>query len=219
MFKVFFRSLPTLFLECWRGRNLLWHFLAIALTYVLVISGFDWWYFEQTRSVLFHPIVFIAGIGGFFVPVLVPVGLYVIGELKGRTDFILAASGTARGVILASVIAAFYKAFTGRIQPEFLTYTSSVDISKDFNFGFFEHGIFWGWPSSHAAVAFALVTVLMVTFPRNLLVRYAGALYVCIIALGASVGFHWFSDVLAGAIIGMMIGVIVARRVLYESHL
>lgn len=212
MFHAFSKSLPGIFLQCWKWFNLPWHFVAIVLTYGLVTSGFDWWYFKQTRSELFHPFVFAAGIGGFFVPVLVPVTLYVAGEFKARKDFMLAASSAAKAVVLASVIAAFYKAFTGRIQPEFLTQTSSIDISKNFNFGFLEHGIFWGWPSSHTAVAFALAFSLMLSFPQSRIVRYAAVLYMLLIALGASVGFHWFSDVLAGAIIGTMIGIVANRH-------
>ncbi len=79
MLKYFFRSVPQNFLTVFKGRNLLWHVLAIALTALLVITGADWWYYEHTRNALFSWLVFGAGIGGFFVPVVVPLGLYIWG--------------------------------------------------------------------------------------------------------------------------------------------
>jgi hypothetical protein len=29
--------------ECYSRKNILWQLLAVALTYVLIASGFDWW--------------------------------------------------------------------------------------------------------------------------------------------------------------------------------
>ncbi len=212
MFRVFLQDIPALFLRCWEKRNLLWHLVAAVSTYGLVSFGFDWWYFEHTRNTFLHPIVYAAGIGGFFVPVLIPVGLFIYGELRASAEYTAAAAATAKAVILASIIAIIYKALTGRIQPEFLTNTSLVDISRSFNFGFLEHGVFWGWPSSHTAVAVALCVALMLSFPESRLVKYASALYMLVIAVGASIGFHWFSDVLAGALIGMMIGIVTSTH-------
>ncbi len=50
---------------CFSGNNLIWHVSAIVLTYVLVAGGFDWWYFEATRSAVLQSILFPAAmIGG-----------------------------------------------------------------------------------------------------------------------------------------------------------
>ena len=211
MFRAFAYRFPERFLAVYRGKNVFYHIAAVVLTYALVVSGFDWYFFEVTRSPYFYPLTMAAGVGGFFVPVLVPIGMYVAGEIRKNAPLIASATGGAQAVVIAWVVSSFYKALTGRIEPEFLTQTSFVDGSRDFNFGFLEHGIFWGWPSSHTAVACALAAALFVCYPKNRVIRYLALLLAVAVAVGAAVGFHWFSDVVAGVIIGTLVGVVVAR--------
>jgi len=211
MFRTFLYHVPQNFIASFRGYNLLFHFLAAVLTYVLVMSGIDWTFFEATRSPALRLLIMGAGIGGFFVPVIIPVGLYLWGEVKGRSDLVHKAGALAEAGIIAWLISSAYKAFTGRIQPEFLTNISSLDITREFHFGFLENGIFWGWPSSHTAVAVAMSVTLVILFPRSRFVRYGALAYAIFIAFGASIGFHWLSDVVAGAIIGALVGIVVAR--------
>ena len=193
-----------------RGRNLLWHGIAIALTALFVLSGFDWYFYEVTRSPTIHPFVWLAGIGGFFVPVIVPIGIYFGGEMRKDRKLMSIGAAMLQAVIIASLVVIFYKAFTGRIQPEFMNTIGNTDISRDFQFGFLRHGVFWGWPSSHAAVASA-GGVALFHLVRNRLVHTLVILNIIIVALGAAIGFHWFSDVIAGAIIGSLIGIVVAK--------
>jgi len=212
MLRAFTHRLPLRFAAVFSPKNLSYHIAAIVLTYVLVISGFDWYFFEITRSPYLRILIMAAGIGGFFVPILLPVGMYLFGQLKKNAELIAAGAASAQAVIVAWLVSSAYKAFTGRIQPEFLTQGPFTDISRDFNFGFLQHGIFWGWPSSHTAVACALATVLLVRYRKNKTVRFLALLYAILIASGAAVGFHWFSDVVAGVIIGTLVGVVVAKE-------
>ncbi|HWP61261.1 MAG TPA: phosphatase PAP2 family protein, partial [Candidatus Paceibacterota bacterium] len=46
---------------------------------------------------------------------------------------------------------------------------------------------------------------------RNNWVRAIALLYAFFIATGAAIGFHWFSDVLAGVIFGSLAGYVVAK--------
>ncbi len=211
MFHHFLRGLVSNTLRVFRGKNLYWHALAIVLTAIFVLSGFDWWFYMITRSPLLYPLVWAAGLGGFFVPVLVPVSLYIVGEMRHNQKLMDQAAAIAQAVIIALLVSSFYKIFTGRIQPEFLGTSVGTDISREFQFGILRHGIFWGWPSSHAAVAFAGGTAL-VRMIRNKSVQVFALMYMAIVAVGAAVGFHWFSDVIAGAIIGTLIGTIATRR-------
>ena len=177
----------------------------------LVLSGFDWWYFEHTRGAL-QELALPAAIIGFFVPVIAPVMLYAVGDLRKRAKIKVAGIILAQAEIIAWVISSIYKALTGRIQPEFFNYTQTADYSHNFNFGFLQHGIFWGWPSSHTAVAFALAAALIVFYPRSVAVRILAVLYALYIGLSVSVSIHWFSDFIAGAIVGSVAGVVVARQ-------
>jgi membrane-associated phospholipid phosphatase len=187
-----------------RVRNLKWHLLAMVVTAVVVLTEGDWWFFSITRGNLSNMLGMTAGILGFFVPLLIPLGLY----LTGRKE---AAAGAFRAVLVASFVAAFYKIFTGRIQPEFLASVATTDISRGFQFGFFRHGIFWGWPSAHACVSFALSTFLALTYRRTVWVVLFAIAYAVFIAIGAAVSFHWLSDVIAGIIFGVLVGVVVAQ--------
>jgi membrane-associated phospholipid phosphatase len=80
------------------------------------------------------------------------------------------------------------------------------NYSTDFKFGFFERGIFDGWPSGHATAAFALAFLLIKLFPENKLIKYVSLSYAVFIAFGVSISIHWLSDAIAGALIGITIG-------------
>lgn len=211
MLKDFFYELPTNIARCFRGIYFFWHILAIVLTYFFVISDFDWLYFESTRAPWFLVAGFPAALLGFLVPVLLPIGLYIFGKMRKSAILENTAAALGQAAIIGWFISSLYKAFTGRLQPELVTQLSNVDISKNFNFGFFQHGIFWGWPSSHAMVAFAMAAALIALYPRNKKIVAATVIYAMYIGLGVSVTIHWFSDFVAGAIIGIVIGFVVAK--------
>ena len=213
MFKEFFHELPANFLACFSGVNALFHLLAIAITYLLVTSGFDWWYYESTRNPALNGLALAAGGAGFVIPVAVPLGMYVIGRLRASAPLICAGAAAAQAVIVASVVSAAYKALTGRTQPV-VTYhlasPSDIDNSREFHFGFLRNGIFWGWPSSHTAVACAAAFALVLVI-RSKTVRIFAFTFAGFIALGASIGFHWLSDVAAGSIMGTLIGAVIGK--------
>lgn len=209
MFALFVHSIVQNFRSIWWGKNLLWHLVAIVLTATVVLSGMDWWFFTLTRSEWFHPLVWAAGIGGFFTPILVPLVIYLYGEFKKRPDLMKMGMVAAQAALLAYLVSIMYKSVTGRMEPEFLTTYSMMDNSRAFNFGFLEHGVFWGWPSSHTAVAFAgAFAIIFMT--RNVPARIVACVYAIGIGTGAAIGFHWLSDALAGAIFGILTASIVA---------
>ncbi len=212
MFGAFLKKVPRHLVTVFRGKNILYHFSAAALTYVFVVSGLDWSFYETTRSPAFHVLITVSGIGGFFIPVLVPIGMFVAGELRKKASLIEAGVVSIQSAIVAWIVSSFYKALTGRIGPEFLAPVAGLDTSHDFNFGFWENGIFWGWPSSHTAVACAFAASLIILFGHNKMVRYGAVLYAVFIGVGAAIGFHWLSDVLAGAVIGTLVGILVTRE-------
>lgn len=214
MFRTFLQKLPQHAAATLRIQYLVWHMVAILLTYALVISGFDWHYFEITRGSIFQELTLPAAIIGFFVPIVVPVSMYILAEIHRNKKLEKAAAALAQAGIIAWCISSLYKAFTGRIQPEFLTNTSSIDISHDFNFGFYNHGIFWGWPSSHTAVAFAMSVAFFVMYPKLKFRGYMALVYALYIGIGVSISIHWFSDFLAGALMGTAIGIAVGKTFL-----
>ena len=212
MFKKFLYTVGIGCVQTFKGKNLYWHLLAIVLTYILVVGGFDWQYFIVTRGDWSTSIGMSAGIVGFLIPVIVPLTIYVSGILRKDAQLKQVAIASLQTVIVALVIIALYKAFTGRIQPEFVSGLVGIDISNGFNFGFWENGIFWGWPSSHTGAAFALSVFLGLVYKHKKWVGILAILYACYIGFGASVAFHWLSDVVAGVIVGSLVGYVMYQN-------
>jgi membrane-associated phospholipid phosphatase len=87
-------------------------------------------------------------------------------------------------------------------------------LEVPFQFGFLRGGVFSGWPSSHTTIAFAMAVTLFQLFPKQRWLGYVAITYAFYIGLGVSMTIHWFSDFLAGAIIGMAIGTVVGKTFL-----
>ncbi len=207
-----FRELPRNFLACFRWTNVVAGAAAGLVTFVLVHFGFDWWYFEQTRGETFLAFGLPAAIVGFFIPILVPVLLYWFGERTERPEVARAGVVVAQAELVGWLLSSLLKVFTGRLQPEFYTHLTNVDTSHTFLFGFWRHGIFWGWPSSHTTVAVAMAVVLLRLYGKNKFVAVLAILYAAYIALGVSVSIHWFSDMIAGVVFGIIVGSSVLLR-------
>ncbi|MBP7770583.1 MAG: phosphatase PAP2 family protein [Candidatus Pacebacteria bacterium] len=211
MIRAFLTGLPMGFARIFAPRYLVWHVVMIILTYLCVVSGFDWYYFTQTRFDNLYALSMPAALLGFFLPIVGPIVLYYWGEWQGSHKLKGVAIAVAQAEALGWFISSLYKSLTGRIQPEFLPSTVLEDISRQFNFGIWENGIFWGWPSSHTTVAFAGTMALIWLHPKNKALALLAGAYALYIGLGVSVSVHWFSDFLAGAILGTLIGVVTAR--------
>jgi membrane-associated phospholipid phosphatase len=202
MIRTFLHRLPQRIAGAYSNRRWMWHVLAALSTAVLVFGGVDWWFFEHTRDI-WRPLILIAGLGGFFMPFVIAVGLYVTGRKR-------AGVAVGQASFLGWLISSLYKVFTGRVQPEYLSHLQTTDYSHVFHFGILKYGIFWGWPSSHAAATVAGMVALYIVWP-NTFVRTLVIVWAAVVCVGAAVGFHWLSDVIAGALIGVAIGAAVAK--------
>jgi membrane-associated phospholipid phosphatase len=213
LFIALFKTLPRNLGRCFVGMNLLWHVLAIALTSIFVFSGLDWWLWITTRSGWPQAAGFLPALIGFFVPIILPVIVYTIGALVPDRKLQFAGVAVAQAEMIGWIVSSVYKSFTGRIPPPHYMVT---DISTVFHLGFLKGGIFWGWPSSHTTVAFAMAAALWVLFSAKK-IRIVALLYALFIGLGVAVTIHWFSDFVAGAIVGSVIGVTVAKGYMKDA--
>jgi membrane-associated phospholipid phosphatase len=210
--------LPRNVLAIFTGRNLLWHALAIGLTMAIVMSGLDWSYYLATRGNTIQSLVRSAIVLGTFLPVLGTLLIMMLGEVYKNRRLITTAWALGQAALLGYLISCAYKAFTGRLPPPFRGFRMSaandgslVDSSHGFQFGFLKGGVFWGWPSSHTTVAFAMAACLITLYPKNRLLIILAPVYALYIGLSVSVSIHWLSEFVAGAIIGSMIGTVVGR--------
>lgn len=207
----FIQTLPKNIAASFKGKNFLWHIVAMAATALIVLSGLDWHYFIITRSsfnAFFFPAVIIGAVLPFFgLPFML-----LFGWLRKSKMTKIIAWTLGQAALIGLFISSFYKALTGRIPPP---QTIAVDISHQFNFGLFKDGIFWGWPSSHTTVAFAMAFALITLFPGNnpksKLIKIFSLIYAFYIGIGVSLSIHWFSEFIAGAIIGAIIGLVVGK--------
>jgi len=211
--KEFFTTLPRNLIGCFTGRRLIWHVVAILLTLILVWSGFDWRWFLATRNPALRSWMWPAvGIGGLL-PLALPLILFLIGILARNAKFILTGWAVGQAALLGSLVSSAYKAFTGRAHP---AHNVGPDISHVFHFGFLRGGVFWGWPSSHATIAFAMVVTVFTLHPKPRWLGWVAILYAGYVGLGVSMTIHWFSDFVAGAIVGSVIGTVVGKS--FKEH-
>ena len=217
--EIFYR-LPQTMIAVFQGRNLWWHITAIVLTIGIVMSGGDWSYHLLTTADVFFTLTFPAMIMGMFVPVFGTLMLLLFGELGKNRRIVTTAWALGQSAMLGWLISSTYKAFTGRQPPPFAGHFRGVesstpavlDSSHGFQFGLLKGGIFWGWPSSHTTVAFAMATCLITLYPKNKTLVFVAAAYALYIGLGVSVSIHWLSEFVAGAIIGSVIGTTVGKN-------
>jgi membrane-associated phospholipid phosphatase len=206
--KLFFLTLPRNVIECFKGRMLIWHLIAIILTLALVVSGFDWQYSLCTRSPILRSWLFPSVHIGGLVPIALPLTLLVLGSITGSARTRQTAWAVSQAEVIGGIVAAAYKAITGRAHP---SHSVGTDLSHIFKFGLLRGGVFWGWPSSHTTIAFAMAVTVFRLFQKQKWLGYLAITYAFYVGLGVSMTIHWFSDFVAGALIGTVVGVVVGN--------
>ena len=128
--------------------------------------------------------------------------LLIAGYAFQRASIKLAGWGTLLAHAVAGVVNTAIKHLVGRGRPKFM----HADTSTFLPFG----GRGWdSFPSGHSMAAFAVATVLAVRFPKFRWALIVAALAVSVSRLVRS--SHFLTDVIAGAVLGVLIGAIVAH--------
>jgi len=206
--KEFFSTLPAHIVKSFLGKKIWLHLLAIAATYIILASGIDWWWYVhvgQAYESYFFPSVIL----GALVPIVMPLSMLAIGYMRRSKSIIMSAWGLGQAAAAGMLVSFLYKAFTGRVQPARGNFL--VDSSHSFHFGFLEHGVFWGWPSSHTTVAFATAVAFCLMYKEKRVLSALFLVYALFVGVGVSMGIHWFSEFVAGALIGTAVGMTVGR--------
>jgi membrane-associated phospholipid phosphatase len=214
--KQFLVTVPRNLIDCFKGWMFVWHITAIFLTFILVMSGFDWRYYLATRNPALRLWMWPAvGIGGLL-PLALPLTLFAVGIIARNARTILTGWAIGQAELLGLLVSSVYKAITGRAHP---AHVVDADISHVFHFGWVRGGVFWGWPSSHATTAFAMAMTVFMLYPKQRWLGWVAILYACYVGLGVSLTIHWFSDFAAGAIIGSVIGAVVGKDLCSDPSL
>ena len=204
--------------------NLLFFGIAASgfLTWMCIISGIDWQiakFFEANYIFIYGAIPgVIAGMIGPFVIL----GYYIFkGKKNGNKKYSPIAIKLGWGFLTSFVISSLLKSFTNRIDMEPFESLGSYDFSDSFRWGFLNSNSLWesfseGWPSGHTFIATTFLVILWPTLQKAQKLYHS--LYVFVIMLSVVTSFHWFSDIVSGVILGIIIGKYFQINQNYESN-
>ncbi|MGE5352294.1 MAG: phosphatase PAP2 family protein [Acidobacteriota bacterium] len=199
-----------------KGDKLYLHLAGIASTALLVATGSDYYVFKYfndhpaygnaARPVIHFAQYFPFAIGG---------ALYAHGKLNSDQEAVAASFAVLQSSALAFVYNSLLKAITGRPHPNWREESDMMSLSKQFRFGFWRGGIFWGWPSGHTSSTMAVVSALTSFYPDKTWLKIVGYGYTAYMIFGVSSlnrgGMHWFSDAVAAAFMSYAIGSTVGK--------
>ena len=202
----------------------MWHVTAVAVTPPLVFTLDSPVQREfQKPDSLRQSFAEAMLIGGSFTPILIPLGLYV-GGLAGETSELATAGAAAlQAVAVQAVWVTALKWLTDRKGPypdgdptrrrELSGIFRDSEDPADFNFNPFDLTGGLRWPSGHTASHVALVSALVAFYPKRPWIAWVGYPLALAVAVGMIDGdYHWLSDVVAGALVGHVIGWTIGRN-------
>jgi len=124
-------------------------------------------------------------------------GLTLLGNDKKLQD---AAFTSSEALVATGVITTIFKLFVGRSRPD---EGNGARFFKPFS-------RYVSFPSGHSASAFAIITPLVYYYPGPL--TYMLLLFPASTAISRmALNRHWFTDVLTGSVIGVLVGVTLAK--------
>lgn len=203
-------------INSFKGNNLYLHLAGIASTALLVSSGSDYYVFKYFNE---HPAYGDAGrpVIRFaqYSPFVVGGALYAHGKLNKDQEAVAASFAVLQSTVLAFAYNSLLKALTGRPHPNWREESDMESLSKQFRFGFWRGGIFWGWPSGHTSSTMAVVSALTSFYPDKTWLKIMGYGYTAYMIFAVSSlnrgGMHWFSDAAAAAFMSYAIGSTVGK--------
>jgi membrane-associated phospholipid phosphatase len=156
-------------------------------------------------------------VSGYFVPIVVPLGIYLGGLSTDRAELATAGSAALQAIFVESVMVSALKWITDRSGPyadgdparskSGLGYLHNTNDPMDFDFNATSLDGALRWPSGHTAIHMAVVSSLFAFYRDEPLIALLGYPIVLAVGMGMVEGdYHWLSDVVAGALIGHAIG-------------
>jgi len=223
---------PGLFFHFWRHTlanfrpgPLLILGLAVAITCGMVFSGCDLriQIFFQRENPLGRILPWVVLVGGNFWHMGLAVFIYGRGKWRSRIRQIGAGLAGIQALLVNTLLNTGQKLISGRQGPDYLLDSmghrpTPFQVTRDpanFSFDFWNHthrdGRFM-WPSGHTSAIFAFVSAMRTYYPEKRWIPWLGYPLAAFTALAMVDGnFHWASDVIAGALLGEVLGRIVGR--------
>ncbi len=195
--------------------NAILHLSAVAGTVLIVESGLDTQVHNFFARNPFFDKFSRPGVSfGSNLPIYLGAGLLGSGLIGGSSRLVSAGGAVLQASLLALCYTTGLKALTGRPGPAPVIYDDN-EASQTFHFGFLRGGVFHGWPSGHMLANTAAITSLLSFYRESTWLKVAGGAYLGYLWLSVlshhGSAMHWFSDTVAGVLMGYAIGSTVGR--------
>jgi len=193
--------------ESFWGTSTYFHLGAFATTAAMVTTHADRKiqnYFIE-KNPLGQPFAFAMLRLGDATSVILGLSFWGFGSLYDIPVLATAGAAAIQAVVINAAYVQTLKLITGRTRP------GETNRDDDFFPGWQERGDNlmhrMSWPSGHTSSAFAFVATQHAFFPNEKWLPFIGYPIAAAIGIGMVEGdYHWASDVVAGAIIGTVIG-------------
>lgn len=169
--------------------------LVLALHWDQPVHVFFMAHHEAAWSRLLAKAAYYAGLGGVQGGVMAVIAFAA--WRAGRRGLALNAIGAIGSLVAAGAAVQVLKHLAGRPRPR-------MDLPAWEYFGPTLSSDLHSFPSGHAATSFALAGLIAARYPRLALPLYLAAALVCLGRVAG--GSHYLSDVLGGALLGLMLG-------------
>ncbi|MCB1199020.1 MAG: phosphatase PAP2 family protein [Leptospiraceae bacterium] len=206
--------------DSYTGTNSFYHLGGVAATITMVGSGADrsaqTWF--QRENPIGDDIGYAMVVAGWFWQVLPAGVMYLYGYNYDSSEIMSAGSAGLQAVAVVGAITMTMKYASGRRQPlkngEFEFYgpsghkrSSRADDFQFFNYNIANESVRIAWPSGHTSSTFAFVSAMVAYYPDNWWLKLVGYPASAFMGL-AMVDYdaHWTSDIIAGALLGHVIG-------------
>lgn len=214
----FFSGLFPNIASCFSGYNLIgWAAVPVA-TATMVNTNFD----ERlattvARTPIWSHSVDVAFLqAGNFIAAVPHTIMFTYGYFWGTSEWAAAGAAGLQALGINGGIVLFLKWASGRPRPQYDPATDSTPRDKEFNFNITQQSLTsdrWRWASGHTSSMFAMVSAFYGFYPDKIWIAVAG--YPTAAVMGMAMvtgGYHWSSDVAAGAIIGTIVGLTVGKN-------
>jgi membrane-associated phospholipid phosphatase len=204
-----FRGLLSNLGQAFRGWKVSFMVAAVAVTFGLVLTGLDSTiraFFEQHHPLGGESIRWTYFTLGQVWHVFLGLWIFRQGFRGNDLEKVAGGSAVLQSLLAVNIIVGLLKVLTGRPAPEV-----TADGSLFFRFNWAAGDVMW--PSGHTASAFALAAALHAFYRDRRWVPWTVYPLATFVGLAMLDGlFHWASDVAAGLLLGIPVGLQVGRE-------
>ena len=181
------------------------------LTFVLIQTSIDWnWavYFSDHKMWVYAAAPFV--LLGMIVPLLIPFVFFLNYRKAKRNSDLQQCKRSLYAFLSSYFVMTLLKVFTNRVDMEPFEPIGLINTSSQFRFGFMNSNSWWeslseGWPSGHTMIAVSMAIAIHPLIQRSAL-RWLNVAYAVLVSISVSTAFHWLSDIVAGGLIGSVLG-------------